>query len=356
MTSKDLTHYRLQHQQLVNPKFNNPADVVAWLGAVQAQDFPGSLWSIGQRLNKPIIEADVEKGLSERSVIRTWPMRGTLHFVSAKDARWMLKYLTPRVISRAASIYKQAGLDKKIFEKSKRLWIKALEGGKQLTRDEMYEVLERAKITTDNSRGLHLLGYVAQEGVICFGARKGKQHTFTLLDEWIPSFPVLKKDEALAELALRYFTSHGPALVEDFMWWAGLPKGEATSALASIKSKLNEEVVDGKHFYFSSSSNPAKINPDKAYLLPTYDEYGIAYKDRTAFIDPDDHKKIGGIFTSSIVINGRIVGSWRRTLTKDSVIIETRALKKFTAAQKNAIKTTANHYGKFLGLTAQVHF
>jgi hypothetical protein len=351
MTLPDLIRYRLHHQQLVSPQFGKPDDVVAWMGAVQAQDFFGSLWGIGQRLKETVVESQVEKAVNDRTIVRTWPMRGTLHFVSPKDARWMLKYLTPRVVSRTASLYRQAELDKKIFTKSKKLWIKALEGGHQLTRDEMYKVLERAKISTANTRGLFILGYVAQEGVICFGSRKGKQQTFALLDEWLPSFPMLNKDEALAELALRYFKSHGPALLEDFMWWAGLPKSEAALALADVKSKLTEEMINGKTYYFYSSTTPGKINSATAYLLPTYDEYGIAYKDRDSIIDPADHKKIGGIFTSGIMMNGKIIGAWRRAIEKDSVRIETQSLRPFTKAQKSAIKASAKRYSKFIELS-----
>jgi hypothetical protein len=349
MTLTELTRHRLHQQQLVKPQFDNPGDVVEWLGAVQAQDFFGALWTIGQRMNKTVVESEVEKAVNDRTIVRTWPMRGTLHFVAPKDARWMVKYLTPRVVSRTASLYRQAELDKKVFTKSKKLWIKALEGGNQLTRDELYEILERNKISTANTRGLFILGYIAQEGVICFGSRKGKQQTFVLTDEWLPSFPMPDKDEALGGLAIRYFTSHGPAVLEDFMWWAGLPKGEASAVLASVRSQLNEETINGKRYYFSSSAKSGKINPATAYLLPTYDEYGIAYKERDAIIDLADLKKMGGPFFSGIMMNGKMIGSWKRTIKKDSVHIETQAFRPFTKAQKSAITAAAKQYSKFLG-------
>jgi len=354
MTVSDLTRYRLQHQQLVNAQFDKPGDVVTWLGAVQAQDFPGSLWTIGQRMKNSVEEADVEEAVNDRSIVRTWPMRGTLHFVAPKDIRWMLKYLTPRVISRIAGHYRKIELDTKVFTKSKKLLIKALEGGKQLSRDEMYAVLERAKISTTNMRGLFILFNLAHEGVICCSARKEKQQSFALLDEWLPSFPMPKKDEALADLALRYFKSHGPAVLEDFMWWAGLPKGEATSVLASVKSYLEEETINGKAYYFYSSGKPGKINPATAYLLPTYDEYGIAYKERGAIIDPADLKKIGGIYASAIMMNGKAIGALKRTIKKDSVFIEIKPFRPFTKAQKSAIGVAAKRYGKFVGLSLEI--
>jgi hypothetical protein len=349
MTLTELTRHRLHQQQLVKPQFDNPADVVEWLGAVQAQDFFGALWTIGQRMNKTVVESEVEKAVNDRTIVRTWPMRGTLHFVAPKDVRWMLKYLTPRVVSRMASHYRKNELDTKVFTKCRKLWTKALEGGKQLSRDEMYDVLERAKIPTANMRGLFIIGQLAREGFICWGSRKGKQQTFVLMDEWLPSFPMLKKDEALGELAVRYFTSHGPAVLEDFMWWAGLPKGEASAVLASVKSQLAEETINGKRYYFSSSAKSGKINPATTYLLPTYDEYGIAYKERDAIIDLADLKKMGGPFFSGIMMNGKMIGAWRRTLKKDSVHIETQAFRPFTKAQKSAITAAAKRYSKFLG-------
>jgi hypothetical protein len=186
--------------------------------------------------------------------------------------------------------------------------------------------------------------------VICFGSRKGKQQTFVLTDEWLPSFPMPDKEEALGELAVRYFTSHGPAVLEDFMWWAGLPKGEASAVVASVKSQLSEETVNGKCYYFSGSGKSGKINAATAYLLPTYDEYGIAYKERDAIIDPMDQKKIGGSYISGIMMNGKMIGAWRRTIKKDSVHIETRAFRPFTKVQKSAIAAAAKRYSKFLGL------
>jgi hypothetical protein len=353
MTRTEITRYRLNQQQLVNPGLKHPEQVVGWMGAVQAQDYFGALWTIGQRMKKAD-EGVVEKALIERKIIRTWPMRGTLHFVVPADVRWMLKYLTPRIISRSASLYRKAGIDGKVLTKSKKLLIKGLEGGKQLTRDEMYGILEKSKISTADSRGLHIIGHLAQEGLICFGARKGKQQTFALLDEWIPSYPMLKKDEALAELAVRYFTSHGPALIEDFMWWGGVTKADAMIGLELAKTRLAEEVINGKRYWHAGTTAAEKSNPSTAYLLPTYDEYGIAYKDRTEIIDPADHKKLGGTFISGIMMNGKMVGAWRRTLQNDKVLLETKPFaKSFTPSQDSAIRGAAERYSKFLGLSLE---
>jgi hypothetical protein len=348
MTANDIIRHRLHQQQLERPSFTKAGDVVSWLGAVQAQDYLGVLWSVGQRVKKAA-EPDVEKAIADKTVVRTWPMRGTLHFVSPKDVRWMLKYLTPRVFSRMAGMLKKEGIDGKVLLKSKKRWIKALEGGKRLTRDEMYQVLEDGKISTADTRGLHLLACMAQEGVICFGPRKGKQQTFTLLDEWLPSYPMLTREEALRELALRYFTSHGPATIEDFMWWAGLTKADATIAINEVKPEVTSAIISGKTYWLSPHHSVTAIDAAKAYLLPTFDEYGIAYKDRSAIISSSDYKKVGGQFMSAIVIKGKIAGVWRRTFKNEDVVIEAKPFGNFSKADRLAVDAAAGRYSNFIG-------
>jgi hypothetical protein len=355
MKTNQIASYRLNAQQLVRPSFTKAGEVVEWLGAVQAQDFLGSLWSVGQRLKKAV-EADVEEAIANKTMVRTWPMRGTLHFVAPKDVRWMLKHLTPRVFARMAGILRKDGIDDKVISKSRKLWIKALAGGKQLTRDELYGELERGKISTAGTRGLHILTCVAQEGMICFGPRRGKQHTLVLLDEWLPSYPVITKDEALGELAIRYFTSHGPATAGDFMWWAGLTKADAMKGIFSAGHALTEEVINKKSYLLSPDAEPSGRVRGVAYLLPTYDEFGIAYKDRSAIIDREDYKKVGGFYTSGIMIDGRAVGVWRRTLNKDTVLIETRAFNAFDKEQRNSIEAAAIRYAGFIGKKPAIHY
>src|SRR5882762_3244269 len=252
MTTHHLTHQRLHHQQISAPALTKAEEVVNWLGAVQAQDYLGSLWAIGLRMQQAT-EASIEQAIAARTIVRTWPMRGTLHFVSPRNVRWMLNLLTPRVIARCAGRYKQAGLDKAIFAKSRKLFIKALEGGGQLSRNEMYEVLEQGNISTTDQRGLHIIGHLAQEGLLCLGTRKGKQQTFVLLDEWIPSSRILARDEALGELAQRYFASHGPATLNDYAWWSGLTVADAKDGLEIVKTQLDHEIVEGSTYWMAQN-------------------------------------------------------------------------------------------------------
>jgi len=219
----DLARRRLDAQRLTRPDLATPAEVVRWFGATQAQEYQWSLYALGLRMpdTNATTEAAVERAIAARSIVRTWPMRGTIHYVPAEDARWMLRLLARRTNGKAANVYRRAGLSADDFTRAGAALAEALAGGKALPRKRLYAALEAARLTTGGEqRGLHLLGYWAREGLICLGPREGKQPTFTLLDEWVPAARQLDGDEALATLALRYFTSHGPATPRDLAWRA----------------------------------------------------------------------------------------------------------------------------------------
>jgi len=207
--------HRLQNQQIAEHRFERPDQVVAWLGALQAQDFPGAKWSIGLRLPEAT-EAEIEQAIAGRTIVRTWPMRGTLHFVASADIHWMRALLTPRVIAGSAARQQNLELDAAVFARCEKHFLKALRGGKQLTREAMLALLEKAGITITDYRGYHILWRLSQEGLLCFGPHEGKQPTFVLLDEWCPATKPWEREKSLAELAKRYFTSHGPATMLDF--------------------------------------------------------------------------------------------------------------------------------------------
>src|SRR5215213_8129694 len=203
MASLNIVTRRVANQHLARPVFDKPSDVVRRMGAVQAQDYLGSLWAVGLR-TRGATEGDVESAIADGGIIRTWPMRGTLHFVAAEDVRWMLRVLTRRGVEGSAGrLRKQFDLDEAAFARSRDALARALEGGQRLTRNSTYEALEAARISTGGGRGLHILSRLAQDGFLCFGAREGRQQTFALLDEWSPpAGRALERDAALAELAL----------------------------------------------------------------------------------------------------------------------------------------------------------
>lgn len=342
---------RLGPQRLDREERATPAELVARLGAVQAQDYAGAKWSLGLRL-EGVTDAEVERALSGRSIVRTWPMRGTLHFVAAADVRWMLALLSPRVVAAAAKRHRDLGLDEATFARGSELWAGALEGGGQLTREEMYEVLEQAGISTAAQRGYHMLWRSAQEGLICYGAMRGKQQTFALLDEWVPASRPKARDEALAEVARRYFRTRGPATVQDFTWWTGLTAADAKAALAMVRGELEGVDVEGETYWSAGGAVGRGEAATRAHLLPAFDEFLLAYKDRSAALEERYAKRLhagGGAFSPSVAVGGRIRGTWRRTLKRDAVLVEATPFARWTKAEREAIAAAVERYGAFLG-------
>jgi hypothetical protein len=354
LTTSATPRQRLFNQQISRPRATTPGELVRWMGAVQAQDYPGSLWAVGLRL-PGAAEGDIEKSLADRTIVRTWPMRGTLHFAPAADVRWMLRLLTPRVVAGCAGRYRQLELDDAAFRRSRKILGRALLGGRMLTRGQAYSALERGGVSPAGQRGIHILGHLAQQGVLCFGprARAGRQPTFVLLDEWLPSATEPPRDHALATLAERYFASHGPATVQDFAWWSGLRVKDAQEAIEVAGSRLDHETHDGRRRWSAAGrpSAPAKPKRPTAVLLPPWDEYLVAYKDRAATIDPlvGDRTRLEIVGRSLIVIDGRVRGSWRRALTPTTIRVTLDFWTRVTADERRAVGKAAARYARFLG-------
>ncbi|MGI8419748.1 MAG: winged helix DNA-binding domain-containing protein [Candidatus Levyibacteriota bacterium] len=349
MNENELRALRIANQQLSTSHFETPEELVSWFGAVQAQDYYGSLWGIGLRLRNTT-QAAVEKSLTERKIVRSWPMRGTLHFTAAEDLKWLLKLLAQRVTNQNAFRYRQLELDEEIFNKSRKNIETALAGNKQLSRPEIYKLLNDANIVTYDQRGIHILGKLARECVICFGVKHGKQQTFVLFDEWISSSKELTKVESLAELAKRYFQSHGPATLQDFVWWTGLTMADAKIGLETIKTQFESADFNGHTYWFPRPKNILKI-PSEVLLLPSYDEYTVAYKDRSAVLDPQHAKNNdtgNGIFHPPIVIDGQVVGLWKRAINKKGVHIEKILFRELSSQESQLFDVSAQGYANFI--------
>jgi hypothetical protein len=325
----------LRSQLLARNPATTAREVVAHLGAVQAQDYLGALWAVGSRM-RAAVESDVERALADRSIVRCWPMRGTLHFVAAEDARWMLELLAPRVLTRhRPRLQREFELDPRTLRRCRTVVERALVGGKALTRTEIYATLENAGISTSASRGLHILFVLAHEHLICFGSRRGKQPTFVLLDEWLPATKPKPRQEAIAELARRYLIGHGPATIADFAWWSGLTLKEANEGFAA---------VDVQHAPVRASATP------NVHLLPPFDEYTVAYKDRSAIVDPTFAKRVSGfgILNTVVVVNGLVVGSWKRSLRGKAVDITVSPFRELTGRETRALEGECGRYARFL--------
>jgi hypothetical protein len=352
MTPNDIAQQRLYNQQVSRKTFKTAEEVVHWMVAMQAQDYLAALWTVGLRTTQAdsITESVVEQAIADRKIIRTWPMRGTLHFVAAEDVRWLLRLLTPRVIRSSAGRHRQLELDEGIFLKCRKLFEQALQGGKQLTRAALYQILEEAGVSPHAQRGLHILSYLAQKEVICFGSRHRKQHTFTLLDEWAPEGKDIQGDEALATLAKRYIQSRGPVTAYDFATWSGLTLTDARKGFELVKDHFDQAIVDGQVSYFPEPDAAASTDHETCFLLPAFDEMLCGYKDRTAILSSAHTRSMilkNGILNPSIIFKGKVAGSWKRTLKKDEVVIEVNPFVPINKKQNKALVKAGEQYASF---------
>jgi hypothetical protein len=357
MTTAEIARRRLQNEHLIGTPFKKPEDVVQWLCAVQAQDYPGAKWGVGQRV-KGFVDADVEQAYTSGKILRTHVMRPTWHFVMPADIRWMLDLSAPRVKAMMATYDRQLELDSSVYKRTNVAIVKALQGGAHLTRAELGDALEAAGIAARGRRLGHIVHRAEIEALICSGELRGKQHTYALLDERAPGAKTLARDEALAELTRRFFTSHGPALPQDFAWWSGLTVADAKAGLEMANKHLLREVVDGKTYWFSPSSATARMKDPTIHLLPNYDEYLIAYRDHSASLGeslPTGSAALYDMLARHIVVlNGRVIGGWRSTTKKGEVSIELKLPVPLSGPQKEALHTAAERYGRFLGMTVTV--
>lgn len=354
MTYSDLIRYRLHNQQLTQTTLTTPAEVVAWFGAVQGQEYAPAKWALGNRLPGST-EADMERAFADRTIIRTWPMRGTLHFVAAADIYWLLDLIHPRSHAIYASYLRRHELDESVVTKSYEVMTKALEGGRQLKRSELKIRLDEAGIPTNENRLGILYGRASYDRLICHGVRCDNEFTFVLLEEWVPKTDSLSREEALAELTRRYFTSHGPATLADFSWWSSLTLTEIKTGIELVRSELTSVEVDGQTYWMPAATPDLAREQTTVFLLPVYDEYLVAYKDRSAplgGLNPAQVAQTGnGIFAPVIVIDGRVVGTWNRKLTKSKLSIDPQIFKPLTTSQEQALSDAKARYRQFWEVT-----
>lgn len=359
MPATTVTALRLHNQQITQPGFKTPAQVLGWLGGIQGQDYSGAKWSLGLRLPGST-DHDIEKAIEKGSIVRTWPMRGTLHFVAASDVHWLLALTAPRNIAANARRHRELELDERVFQRSMDIFIKALQGGQQRTRDELYASLEAAGISVAGQRGYHLLWRAASDALICCAAVRGKQQTFALLDEWIAKTRRFTPDDASAELARRYFTSRGPATWKDYLWWSGLAAADARAGFEMLKPELVHASIAGKDYWMApglagmTPATPAAI----VHAPPGFDEYLLGYQDRSAVLEAEHAGKVcpggNGMFASTIIVNGRVAGVWSRTLKKQLITISAQPFTALGKTQERLFAQAAQRYAAFLGKAAEI--
>jgi len=356
MDLTDIARARLANQRLSGTELRTPAEAVAWLVAAQSQDYTGAKLGLGLRL-RGVGDAAVDRAFDEGAILRTHVLRPTWHFVAPDDVRWLLALTGPRVHQVNAGMYRQVGADSTTLARSIDAVVKALEGGQSLTRDELRDELQRVGIPTEGAQRMAYIMMNAElDGIICSGPRRGKQFTYMLLDKRAPATRTLARDEALAELAGRYFRSRGPATAHDLAKWSGLTVGDARRGLEAVEDGLNREVVDGQEVWFPPAALTKNSAP-AAHLLSIYDEYVSGYKDRSAIVTTENGGRLmamGNALTHIILIDGQIAGTWRRTFPKGAVGIELNPFRALTEGERATVVGAAERCGEFFGLAVEV--
>lgn len=353
MTAKNLLQQRLANQQLIHPAFTSAPELVQWCAAVQAQDYEMSKWAVGMRL--PAATTDqIEMAISKGELVRTHILRPTWHLVHPQDVRWMMTLTAPYIEQPMGTYNRKLELDATIFRKSNKVFEKALKDGKQLTRPELTAILEKAKIPTNDLRMNFLLIKAELDMVICNGGKRDKQITYALFEERVPAAKPLTREESLATLALRYFNSHGPATLKDFVGWSGLPITVARQGLNLVKDQLSKNIVYDLEYWGPVHEPTAKSTDNTILLLPNYDEYLVAYKDRKVIYDGqhDDHLSREGnpLFNNIILIRGQIAGVWKRTFKKKEVIMDLQTFTPLNKTDQAKLDKAVVRYKQFIHL------
>jgi hypothetical protein len=351
MTVSDLIAMRMVALRLHDTSRSKAVlDLVRWMGALQAQDYESGLWAIGVRM-KDTTRPDIEQAIAKREILRTWPMRGTWHFIPAVDAVWMQRLMASRVMPSIRKRSADFGFAEREVSRARDVTIKQLVGGISLARKTLIERLGAAGINISEQRGNHLVRRFGNEGVLCNGINEGKEPTFSLLDEWVPKPASLDDDEALATLALRYFSSHGPATMADFMWWTGLTKADTQCGIQANNGKLRSAACEGVDYWFSPQTEPLAASPVE--LLPAFDEHLLGYKNRDHVLAAQHANNVcpggNGVFRPTIVNSGKVHGLWKRKEAAKKAQVEMQPFAKLPASLGKPIGNAVLRYAEFLG-------
>ncbi|NDV69790.1 winged helix DNA-binding domain-containing protein [Dysgonomonas sp. 25] len=344
-----ITKIRRLNQQLAQPRFTTPKDVVSWMGAIQAQEYNMAKWAVGIRCPSARIE-DINRALEKGEIIRTHILRPTWHYVAAEDIRWMVMLSGKRIIAGIDSWWKERGKTQDFYPKYHRMLEKILEG-KSLSKEEVAQEFVKAGVEADDRFTFRILTAGEAEGIVCSGGEKNKKHTYALLEERVPPTPQITKEEALAKLATKYFQSHSPATITDFIWWSGLSITEAKLATKLMEDKLITEKYNNQEYYIHESCARELSRDGSLHLLPSYDEYLISYKDRTAALKLEHHPKAFtnfGIFYPVIMHNGKIVGNWKKVKAKGKTAIETSFFDSQAKVNQKLIDKAKEQYLQFI--------
>lgn len=339
-----------------------PASVeaaVRRLGAVQSQDFPGAAWGLAQRVGERTL-ADVTAGYDRGSILRTHAMRPTWHFVLPEDIRALQALTGPRVHARNASMYRRIEIDDAAtWSRCAAALATALADGRERTRAELSSALGEAGIAATGQRLAYIVMRAELDGLICSGAFRGKQFTYALLDAKAPAATPFDRETARADLVRRYYASHGPALVRDFVWWSGLTTTDSRAGIASLGDALVREVIGGKEYWSAATARThVEIPPGTVHLLPNYDEYLGSYADYEPIFDPalPRARTIADVLGVHIVVrDGLVVGGWKRRIEAARAVIDMTLLLPLTRRDEPGLDRAVDAYGRFIGLPVVVN-
>jgi len=340
---------RLDNHRIARSTLRDPASVVTWLGAVQAQDYAAAKWGVALRMANVPGADDLERALAEGTVLRTHVLRPTWHFVPASDVWWMLDLSASRVEQSLAYAYRQFEIDAALRKRARKTFERAVEDGSALTRGELGGHLARAGIAAKGVRLALLTIHAELEGIVCSGPVRGKDITYALLAARAPKVKRLSRDEALAELTTRYFRSHGPATLRDFAWWSGLTMADVKRGVGFAACR--HEVIDGLSYWRADDPSAGRAVPASTHLLPIYDEYLVAYRDLDAV-----PRKAGsrGRLEQAVVAGGHVVGTWKAVTRGTDVALEVTCRRRVTSSERRALDDVAARYGRFTGKAVSV--
>jgi len=353
---------RLRAQHLTGAPCQTPEEAVGLLLGVQAQDYGPAKWAVGARVRGAADEL-VEEAFAHGRILRTHVLRPTWHFVLPADIRWLLTATAPRIRARDARRYAELGLDDATLERAAAVFTAALRGGNALTRAEMATALDDAGISSEGQRMPYLLMSAELDAVICSGPRRGRQHTYTLLAERAPQARDLPRERALAELAARFFSGHGPATAKDFAWWATLTLAEARAGIELAGRRLRREEAGVVELWSAvggaqtASGDEAAPGTPHVRLVQGYDEYVMGYAETRAVLAAPGSSWVAAtppVGRLVILRDGRVRGFWRRSLHRDRVVVEVELIDDWGAGELAALEDEAGRYGAFLGLPAEL--
>ena len=338
-------------QQLANPMFDDPKDLVSWMGAVQAQERVMSKWAIGLRMKNPSLQK-VEKALETGELVRTHVLRPTWHITAAEDIRWMLQLSEKNVKQAILNWGKSVGIDEQMSKKFNKEIVKILKDGNHLTKPEIEDEVVRQGFITNKRPVNTLLSLAEVAGLICNGVERDKKHTYALMDERIPAGKDYHKDEALATLAQKYFRSHSPASLQDFVWWSGLTTKDAKNAIKLVENELIYNKFTDPNLILHEMWLERLPHTDIIFhLLPPFDEYLISYKDRCHVLLIEDYPKAFnnyGTFYPVVLCGGDILGNWEKISKNGQISFKISYFDELIIVPTKIIKNAEERYRNFI--------